>query len=211
MAERTRQPDDRGTAGQRSEGTSSSRPRSSRRADPALLLPPGPSGRRRVPHVPRGSREGAEAAARLRDVGGRGKGGARPVGEGEMARKGVLEMLLINHPLDCPICDQAGECELQDYTFQEGRPKAGSARPTPSASIRSRTSAATSCTCRTAASCARAACASWTTSRRIRCSTSSERGDRAYIGQVRRADSSIPGPATSSTSVRWARCSPRIS
>ncbi|MFY7923016.1 MAG: 2Fe-2S iron-sulfur cluster-binding protein, partial [Gemmatimonas sp.] len=28
------------------------------------------------------------------------------------ARKGVLEFLLINHPLDCPICDQAGECEL---------------------------------------------------------------------------------------------------
>lgn len=37
------------------------------------------------------------------------------------ARKGVLEFLLINHPLDCPICDQAGECELQDYTFAEGR------------------------------------------------------------------------------------------
>ena len=37
------------------------------------------------------------------------------------ARQGVLEMLLINHPLDCPICDQSGECELQDYTFQEGR------------------------------------------------------------------------------------------
>jgi NADH-quinone oxidoreductase subunit G len=37
------------------------------------------------------------------------------------ARKGVLEMLLINPPLDCPICDQAGECELQDYTYQEGR------------------------------------------------------------------------------------------
>ena len=36
------------------------------------------------------------------------------------ARKGVLEMLLINHPLDCPICDKSGECELQDYTFQEG-------------------------------------------------------------------------------------------
>lgn len=36
------------------------------------------------------------------------------------ARKGVLEMLLINHPLDCPICDQSGECELQDYTYQEG-------------------------------------------------------------------------------------------
>ncbi|MGB7211846.1 MAG: 2Fe-2S iron-sulfur cluster-binding protein [Gemmatimonadales bacterium] len=37
------------------------------------------------------------------------------------AREGVLELLLINHPLDCPICDQSGECELQDYTFQEGR------------------------------------------------------------------------------------------
>ncbi|GAC1647875.1 MAG: hypothetical protein NVS4B3_02560 [Gemmatimonadaceae bacterium] len=38
------------------------------------------------------------------------------------ARKGVLELLLINHPLDCPICDQSGECELQDYTYREGRP-----------------------------------------------------------------------------------------
>jgi NADH-quinone oxidoreductase subunit G len=37
------------------------------------------------------------------------------------AREGVLEFLLINHPLDCPICDQAGECELQDFVFQEGR------------------------------------------------------------------------------------------
>jgi NADH-quinone oxidoreductase subunit G len=37
------------------------------------------------------------------------------------ARQGVLEFLLINHPLDCPICDQAGECELQNYVFQEGR------------------------------------------------------------------------------------------
>ena len=36
-------------------------------------------------------------------------------------RQGVLEFLLINHPLDCPICDQAGECELQDFVFQEGR------------------------------------------------------------------------------------------
>ena len=37
------------------------------------------------------------------------------------ARTGVLEFLLINHPLDCPICDQAGECELQDYVYMEGR------------------------------------------------------------------------------------------
>src|ERR1041385_9047280 len=40
---------------------------------------------------------------------------------GTTAREGGLEFLLINHPLDCPICDQAGECELQDYVFQEGR------------------------------------------------------------------------------------------
>ena len=37
------------------------------------------------------------------------------------ARQGVLEFLLINHPLDCPICDQSGECELQDFVFQEGQ------------------------------------------------------------------------------------------
>src|SRR2546427_10676723 len=42
--------------------------------------------------------------------------------QAKQARMGVLELLLINHPLDCPICDQAGECELQDFVFQEGRP-----------------------------------------------------------------------------------------
>ena len=36
------------------------------------------------------------------------------------ARKGVLELLLINHPLDCPICDQGGECDLQDLTLFYG-------------------------------------------------------------------------------------------
>jgi len=36
------------------------------------------------------------------------------------ARRGVLEMLLINHPLDCPICDQGGECDLQDLTLFYG-------------------------------------------------------------------------------------------
>jgi len=36
------------------------------------------------------------------------------------ARKSILEFLLINHPLDCPICDKAGECYLQDYTFRYG-------------------------------------------------------------------------------------------
>lgn len=36
------------------------------------------------------------------------------------ARKGVVEMLLINHPLDCPVCDQAGECKLQDLSYDHG-------------------------------------------------------------------------------------------
>jgi len=37
------------------------------------------------------------------------------------AREAVMEFLLINHPLDCPICDQAGECKLQDYAVSHGR------------------------------------------------------------------------------------------
>ena len=36
-------------------------------------------------------------------------------------QKQVMEYLLINHPLDCPVCDQAGECYLQDYSYQYGR------------------------------------------------------------------------------------------
>jgi NADH-quinone oxidoreductase subunit G len=36
------------------------------------------------------------------------------------ARHGVVEFLLINHPLDCPICDQAGECDLQDLSYDHG-------------------------------------------------------------------------------------------
>ena len=39
------------------------------------------------------------------------------------ARENILEFLLINHPLDCPICDQGGECDLQDQTLVYGRDK----------------------------------------------------------------------------------------
>lgn len=39
------------------------------------------------------------------------------------ARKGVVEFLLINHPLDCPVCDQAGECKLQDLGYEHGSVK----------------------------------------------------------------------------------------
>jgi NADH-quinone oxidoreductase subunit G len=40
--------------------------------------------------------------------------------DAEEARRSQLEFLLINHPLDCPICDQAGECKLQDYYMEHG-------------------------------------------------------------------------------------------
>jgi NADH-quinone oxidoreductase subunit G len=39
----------------------------------------------------------------------------------QTAREGVMEFLLINHPLDCPICDQGGECDLQDQSMYYGR------------------------------------------------------------------------------------------
>lgn len=38
----------------------------------------------------------------------------------EECRRGVMELLLINHPLDCPICDQAGECRLQEFSVEHG-------------------------------------------------------------------------------------------
>jgi NADH-quinone oxidoreductase subunit G len=37
------------------------------------------------------------------------------------AQRAIMEFLLVNHPLDCPICDQAGECGLQDYSFKHGQ------------------------------------------------------------------------------------------
>ena len=97
-----------------------------RRPDPPLLLSPAPVGRGPVPHVPgrdRGRRqEDAEAPGRLLDPGRRRTAWrcapTRP--RSQEAQKGMMEFFLINHPLDCPICDQAGECGLQDYSFKHG-------------------------------------------------------------------------------------------
>jgi NADH-quinone oxidoreductase subunit G len=47
----------------------------------------------------------------------------------QKARRGVMELLLLNHPLDCPICDQAGECTLQDYAYEYGRDEARTQEP----------------------------------------------------------------------------------
>ena len=38
------------------------------------------------------------------------------------ARADILEFELVNHPLDCPVCDKGGECPLQDFTFRHGYP-----------------------------------------------------------------------------------------
>jgi NADH-quinone oxidoreductase subunit G len=51
------------------------------------------------------------------------------VEKAQEARQGVLEFYLVNHPLDCPICDAAGECKLQDYVHQEGRKHGRSFEP----------------------------------------------------------------------------------
>src|SRR4029079_6566264 len=40
--------------------------------------------------------------------------------EVETARAGVFEFLLVNHPLDCPVCDKGGECPLQDFSYEFG-------------------------------------------------------------------------------------------
>ena len=47
----------------------------------------------------------------------------------DAARAGVLELLLVNHPLDCPICDKGGECDLQDYAMAYGRGSSDVADP----------------------------------------------------------------------------------
>ena len=48
-------------------------------------------------------------------------------------REGVIEFLLLNHPLDCPVCDKGGECPLQDNTFRTAR-----GEPAPMAKMRKR-------------------------------------------------------------------------
>lgn len=62
-----------------------------------------------------------------------------PVAEGQVVytaseaalsnRRAVLEFYLVNHPLDCPICDMSGECHLQDYVHAEGRERGRSVEP----------------------------------------------------------------------------------
>ena len=70
---------------------------------------------------------------RLQHAGPRRHGRRTQTPEVANARQGVMELLLVNHPLDCPICDQAGECYLQDYSFDYGSREARTQRAAPQA------------------------------------------------------------------------------
>ena len=78
----------------------------------------------------------------------------------DKAQQGIMEFLLINHPLDCPVCDKGGECPLQNQAMSNGR---GESRFTETASARSpsrSTSPRRCCSTASAACCAPAAPAS---------------------------------------------------
>ena len=90
---------------------------------PALLLPPADAAGRDVPHVPRRGRaaEGATLQTVVLRPGRRRRWSSTPPSPTvKKAQDGVLEFLLVNHPLDCPVCDKGGECPLQDQTLAYG-------------------------------------------------------------------------------------------
>ncbi len=93
-----------------------------RRAFDRGLLPHLPGARSGQPNPPtttRSSRFGRQAHAHLPDAVRRTAWSSTPTAPKAVAnQKAVMEYLLINHPLDCPVCDQAGECFLQDYSYR---------------------------------------------------------------------------------------------
>ena len=79
-------------------------------------------------------------------------------------RKAMLQFMMLNHPVDCGICDKAGECTLQDYHYEyNGEPSISRDAKVHATKLHDSRSA--SCSTTSAASCARAACASRTRSR----------------------------------------------
>jgi NADH-quinone oxidoreductase subunit G len=88
---------------------------------PALLLSQEAVHRGQLPHVSGRGREGAQALPACATPVTEGMKVSRtPSDKAVKAQKGVMEFLLINHPLDCPICDQGGECQLQDLAVGYG-------------------------------------------------------------------------------------------
>ena len=90
-----------------------------RRRDPLLLLPPAALHRGQLPHVPGRGVQRAQAGARLPDAASpRAWSIKTTTPKVKEQQRAVMEFLLLNHPVDCPICDQAGECKLQDYYME---------------------------------------------------------------------------------------------
>ena len=93
-------------------------------ADPALLRPPAARPGRRLPAVPRRGRGPAQAARVLHHHGQPTAWSCKTQltsAVADKAQHGVMELLLINHPLDCPVCDKGGECPLQNQAMSNGR------------------------------------------------------------------------------------------
>ena len=91
-------------------------------ADTAVLRPPAAGPGRRLPAVHRGGGGPAQAGGLLHHHGHRRHGDQDPADlpVAEKAQRGVMELLLINHPLDCPVCDKGGECPLQNQAMSTG-------------------------------------------------------------------------------------------
>ena len=87
---------------------------------PYYCYHPGLQRRRLLPRLHRQDREDAEAADVVLDGLHRRHGRHTRDPESTQARAGVLEFLLVNHPLDCPVCDKGGECPLQDFSYTFG-------------------------------------------------------------------------------------------
>ena len=120
------------------------------------------------------------------------------------AQRGVVEFLLVNHPLDCPVCDKGGECPLQDITFGWGpgisrfiEPKRHFVKPL-ALSPRSRSTAS-------AASSATAACASPRTSPKTTSSCCSSAAPTRSSRPSTATRTTRPSRATSSSCARSAR------
>jgi hypothetical protein len=98
------------------------RRRAPRDLHPPLLLPPPHAAGGHVPHVHRRGRHrpGPGPAAVVHAAGDPGMTVETESEVTKKAQDGVLEFLLVNHPLDCPVCDKGGECPLQDQTLAFG-------------------------------------------------------------------------------------------
>ena len=75
----------------------------------------------------------------------------------DKAQHGVMELLLINHPLDCPVCDKGGECPLQNQAMSNGRARAAGSR-TSSARSPSRSASPPRCCSTASAACSAPRC-----------------------------------------------------